>query len=438
MSKRFTIKEQDRNRILKLYGLSEQTQPQQAPQQGQPQQNPQAGTSQETQTNVVGNNLVTTQSDKMTIDLKGTWPAGKYLVDSMTNSRETYNNINELLKYALKRNVKKFTINIDVGESQVTNIDRESCSDQDVKADQKSCEVPPGVLSNWRGKTLQKWIMQYPLYIELTRNRGFKIDFKVNAVVGKTPYVKRKNNPKDSKYQKDIFLRITADLSAQTSCLLNGTITVYVATNEHTCDAALFNFYINDVNLGIVNLNNSYYDIFSKDMDKEIVDYFDLHAPMINAKYGKNYTGQTLRDAINNLKSSYNLDKGNNRIATERSRGGARSCSFVLTKDILSRIAPKGTDKLVFAMETLIKPGSDFHVFDHSIDSSPGRPGTLKGPHLDTPNIDIKLGEKSVWRGKIAKAVGGNDKLTTGKTTILTTDLCGVPIGLKQEVVAKK
>lgn len=430
MRKRFIVSESEKNAILKLYGVSdlnEQTAqtPQTAPAQGQQQsaqgqqQSAPAGQQQSTE--------MVVKEDKITINFDAQWDAGFYSVNALPEAKQADldKKIRDIAYYIMRNNVKDSTLNIIVSESQVTNYDIEGGDTA------RTEELPKGEMAKYRASNIKRHIDAYPI-IQDVRKRGYKFTVKTTPLIGQTPYVKGKDKPSDSKYAKDIFVKFEMELASKTSCLLNGTITVAYVKKQgpnHECDLAIFNLYINNALVGLVNLNNAYIDLMLSNGDET---YATPEWWQRQANYrGGGMTGEQLKAAVVALKSQVYTSTRK----TDGQKAGNRSNSFVLTKEILEKAAPSGTQKLEFRIEPLVKPGSPYEVFNH--DSQKTKNGLL-GSHAEVPFISINLAGKNVFSGVVGTAVGGAANVSkTETTTVLVTDLCGVPLKAQQPAVAQ-
>jgi hypothetical protein len=379
-----------------------------APAQGQQQSAPAQSQSQSAE--------MVVKDDKITINFDAQWKPGFYSVGALPQAKQAdlSKKITDLANYIIRNRVKESTINVIVSESQVTNYNIE---DGDTS---KTEPLPQGMMAEYRAGNIKRYIDTNPI-IQDARKRGYKLIVKTTPLVGQTPYTKGVSNPRDPKYQKDIFVRFEMELASKTSCLLNGTITVgYVPGQgpKHECDLAIFNLYINNALVGLVNLNNAYIDLmFNGDEAFANTEWWQRQA-----NYRGGMTGEQLKAAVLALRPQVNTKtrKSDGKLA------GSRSNTFTLTKELLAKAAPSGTQKLEFRIEPLVKPGSPYEVFNH--DSQKTKAGLL-GSHAEVPYITINLAGKNVFSDLVGSAVGGAANVSkTEITTVLVTDLCGVPL----------
>jgi len=233
------------------------------------------------QRNVVSS--VTTTED-LNIDVgQNNFEVGKYKFNSLSEeSRKKIEDGVKKIAFFLKENPNsKITINLEVGESAVTNYDREksACQNEQNKTVYwgDECKLKPGDLAKFRANTLVEFIDQ-----------KFK-DFLSKGIISKMPeipdpktnvdlntqkytYKKGTDNPDDPKYKEDQYIKF--DINVETTkteevvgerCFIDFIIDVsyYKEKNKefpcrggHTCNEAEFDVYINEVLIGIANLNN--------------------------------------------------------------------------------------------------------------------------------------------------------------------------------------
>lgn len=187
-----------------------------------------------------------------TVNFSAVWRAGYWKMTS--NQIQNLNNQMKVIQNFLSKNPQtKLTIQVEAGESKVTNNDNESGG----KA------VPEGYLSDKRGKSMVTYLNNFFKKLE---NAGMSFTYpeipKAKTIVGSTPYVRGKDNPKDPKYTPEQFVRLKVTASSQSECLIGLEVMIgYLGKGGHTCDEALFELLMNGVSLGIANLNNGDKDI---------------------------------------------------------------------------------------------------------------------------------------------------------------------------------
>ena len=186
-----------------------------------------------------------------TVNFNSVWRAGYWKLTS--NQILNLNNQMKVIQNFLVKNPQtKLSIQVEAGESKVTNADNEDGGKP----------VKPGHLSSRRGESLVNYLNTFFKKLE---NGGMSFTYpeipKPKTIVGATPYVRGKDNPKDSKYTKEQFVRLKVTATSQSECLIGLEVMIgYIGTTGHQCDEALFELKMNGVSLGIANLNNGKYD----------------------------------------------------------------------------------------------------------------------------------------------------------------------------------
>ena len=187
-----------------------------------------------------------------TVNFSSVWRAGYW---KMTSKQvQNLNNQMKVVQNFLSKNPQtKLTIQVEAGESKVTNADNESGGKT----------VPEGYLSNKRGDSMVSYLNNFFKKLE---NAGMSFTYpaipKAKTILGSTPYVRGKDNPKDPKYTPEQFVRLKVTASAQSECLIGLEVMIgYLGKGGHVCDEALFELMMNGVSLGIANLNNGEKDV---------------------------------------------------------------------------------------------------------------------------------------------------------------------------------
>lgn len=155
---------------------------------------------------------------------------------------------------------KILTVQIEAGESQVTNYDAEV--DPKVKLEEK-------VLSERRAKTIQTFLTNYFKKLQKDKTIETIPVFEAPVVkIGPTPW-----NPDggdkstDEKFTKEQYIKVNFKLTPPSACLEGLVIEVmyvkepnpsFPCRGGHQCDDAQFDVYLNETKLdGIANLNNA-------------------------------------------------------------------------------------------------------------------------------------------------------------------------------------
>ena len=187
-----------------------------------------------------------------TVNFNSVWRSGYWKLAS--NQIQNLNNQMKVIQDFLSKNPQtKLSIQVEAGESKVTNADNESGGKP----------VKPGYLSSRRGESLVNYLNTFFKKLE---NGGMSFTYpeipKPKTIVGATPYVRGKDNPKDSKYTKEQFVRLKVTATSQSECLIGLEVMIgWIKDKGHTCDQAIFQLLMNKVPLGIANLNNGKYDV---------------------------------------------------------------------------------------------------------------------------------------------------------------------------------
>jgi hypothetical protein len=206
----------------------------------------------------------TTTSKEISLSNKS-YPAGYYSIEKLDDGKKDLDSkLQEIAQFAKENDGTNVNIQIEVGESKVTNRDNEL--NQPLKQ---------GELARLRGDKLQEYLIKY---FEGLVKSGYLTTIpniptaKTNVELGtqKHDYVKGTDDPKDPKYLEDQYVKFNITLSATKTenvyeCLVNLTIDVsyYNTKNSkfpcrggHECNKALFEVYLNSVLLGVADLNN--------------------------------------------------------------------------------------------------------------------------------------------------------------------------------------
>ena len=207
----------------------------------------------------------TTTSKNFELDKKS-FPAGFYSINRLGEGKKDLDaKLQEITQFAKENNGAQVNIQIEVGESKVTNHDNELDK-----------PLAQGELAKLRGQKLQEYLTKY---FEGYVNSGYLKTMpnipvaQTNVELGtqKNEYVKGKDNPRDPKYLDDQYVKFIITLSATKKedvygCLVNLTIDVsyydkkdnqFPCRGGHTCNNAKFEVFLDSVSLGVADLNNS-------------------------------------------------------------------------------------------------------------------------------------------------------------------------------------
>jgi hypothetical protein len=226
-----------------------------------------------------------------TVDFKSVWDSGMYRITP--KQIQNLNNQMSVIRTFLRLNPQtKLTIQVEAGESRVTNYDNE----------RGRIKVKPGYLSNMRGESLVGYLNSF---FKNLKNEGISFTYpsipKPKTIIGSTSYSQANgDNPKDPRYKEEQFVRLKITASSQSECLIGLEVLIgYIGTTVHKCDEALFELKMNGVSLGIANLNNGKYDVngFTKDLvlsdpmlevKKKIKEHNDkMYSKMVGAERRK-------------------------------------------------------------------------------------------------------------------------------------------------------
>jgi hypothetical protein len=196
---------------------------------------------------------------------KKSYPAGFYSIDKLgTGKQDLDAKLQEIAQFAKENDGTKVNIQIEVGESKVTNRDNEL-----------NKPLAQGQLASLRGQKLQEYLTKY---FEGLVKSGYLTTMpniptpQTNVELGtqKHEYIKGTSDPKDPKYLEDQYIKFKIALSATKTediydCLVNLTIDVsyyhkknpkFPCRGSHECNSAQFEVYLDTVLLGVANLNN--------------------------------------------------------------------------------------------------------------------------------------------------------------------------------------
>lgn len=207
----------------------------------------------------------TTSEKEISLDKKS-YPAGLYSIERLGEGKKDLDNkLQEIARFAKENDGTQVNVQIEVGESRVTNYDNE-----------KNESLPQGRLAQLRGEKLQQYLIKY---FEGLVSSGYLTTMpnipnaQTNVQLGtqKHSYTKGTDNPKDTKYLEDQYVKFKVSLSATKTeniyeCLVNLVVDVsyydkkdpkFPCRGSHNCNEAEFEIYIDSVLLGIANLNNA-------------------------------------------------------------------------------------------------------------------------------------------------------------------------------------
>lgn len=399
------------------------------------------------------------RTEALTVNFDAIWPMGKW---KLTNEQSgpIVQKLISVTDFINKHKGSAVTIQIEAGESQVTNKDNEDPSKPD---------LAPGVLSQRRGESMINFLSQY---FQGLVSKG-AIDKmpelpKPITKIGTTPYKKGSNDLKDKQalYQKEQFVRAIITTKKDYECLVGMEITIgyFPGQNstDHQCDEAIFELRMNGVSLGEVNLNNSKLDVtigraeaqYKKQLevyqkrlknaekiwDREVQDgTIKNPTEEKKTKYVTDMVGQapvmeespkwlTALSTKNGFETVKDFESAITKInqsfkqygrKSDRQQGGARSQSFILDgAKAKSIIDNSPSDKIILSIVPLVSENGKYKIFYE------------RGSHADTPWVTIqsKKSEQPLFNGEPNV---GMKRGSTKETILLQTDLCGNPIKTK-------
>jgi len=221
------------------------------------------------------------------IDLGATFDSGKYLLNSSIQS-DVKKRLKPLVDFLMSNPSSDVKITIVAGESRVTNYDREKCGPGIYTAE---CKLKPKQLSLLRAQQIEQYLSKL---FQGLKSEGIipKLPPKptISTVLGSTKYTPGKDNPEDPKYKKEQKIELLIDAEASYECLVGMNISIsYEGPKGHTCDEAIFDVQLNNVSLGVANLNNGVRDMKRANsqsiIKKKVKDYNSFLSNRNKSKY---------------------------------------------------------------------------------------------------------------------------------------------------------
>lgn len=218
-----------------------------------------------------------------------TYPTGTYSIERIDKTLID-NALNQIKDFALKNKGNKIGIQIESGESRVTNYDREKSPTG------TDNPLPQGELARLRGENLKQYLTTK--LGEMVKQGILSVMPEIpepKVVIGKNEYKKGIDNPKDPKYLNDQYVKLNFYISADAPrkagdtgmlpmkktemgrCLFDMVITFsyihskrkskemaredfdskFFCRGKHFCDEAMFDVYLGTVKIGSINFNNN-------------------------------------------------------------------------------------------------------------------------------------------------------------------------------------
>jgi hypothetical protein len=399
------------------------------------------------------------RTESLTVQLGSIWPMGKWRL-SPQQAQQLDPKLKQITDFINKNRDSIVTIQIEAGESRVTNFDNE---------DPSKPKLQPGVLSKRRGDEMVEYLSGFFKNImgqglinkmpELTQPK---------QIIGTTPY-KGPDDLKDPNlielYKKEQFVNAVISTRKDYECLVGMEITIgyYPGKNksQHQCDEAIFELLMNGVSIGEVNLNNFVMDLMlddyyerqkrlyelEKKVAEESYDEFVANGKIKNPsedkkqdfvekwcrkqqvpdpgeapeipewaeiKYGR-FGYKTAEEYVDVVKTINDNFSKYGRI-TDNKVGGKRSQTFILNGNLAKSIIDKSpSNEIILSIKPLVGPKLKYKQFYY------------KGSHSDTPWVTIqsRKSKDPLYNGEPNVGMKYGDEK---ETILLRTDLCGNPI----------
>jgi hypothetical protein len=402
------------------------------------------------------------RTESLTVQMGSIWPMGMWRLTPQ-QIQQLIPKVTQITDFINKNRGSIVTIQIEAGESQVTNVDNE---------DPSKPKLQPGVLSKKRGDEMVKYLNSSfkDIMSQGLINKMPEIP-QPKQIIGTTEYKQGVTDLKDpnivAAFQKEQFVNAVISTKKDYECLVGMEITIgyYPGKNKstHSCDEAIFELRMNGVSLGEVNLNNgqldSSADILRAEYDRNVKGYLrakkfgeeEYEEMVTNGKiknpsdakkekhinkflldsgdtnpgdkpripdWSNSYESKGFKspeEYVNSINTINDSFKSYGRLS-KNGIGGVRSQTFTLdgekAKSIID-IAP--SNEIVLSIVPLVSRNGKYKIFFEY------------GSHTDTPWVTIK--------SKKSKDLLYNnepnvkmDRGSTKETILLRTDLCGNPI----------
>jgi hypothetical protein len=350
------------------------------------------------------------RTEALTVNFDAVWGMGMWKLTSQ-QSGPIVQKLIGITDFINKNKGSVVTIQIEAGESQVTNVDNE---------DPSKPKLQPGVLSQRRGEQMVNFLTQYfqGLVSKGAIDKMPELPAPITKI-GTTSYKQGSSDLKTKKdlYQQEQFVRAIITAKKDYECLVGMEITIGYfpgqSKSQHSCDEAIFELRMNGVSLGEVNLNNDKLDSLSSKIPTTSTRYETLQQTLRPASTRNGYKSVdeyiTAIISINKSFASYGRK-------SDGKTGGARSQTFVLDGAKAKAIIDSApTDKITLSIVPLVNENSKYKLF------------YTRGSHADTPWVTIKSkkSEDPLYNGEPNV---GMSRGSSKETVLLQTDLCGNPI----------
>jgi len=214
-----------------------------------------------------------TNTNELNVELpKKSFDAGKYKFTSLSPEakKAIEDSVAKIALFITNNPNTEVTIGVEVGESAVTNYNREDCPEGDFS---ERCKLEVGRLAQLRGSTIINFLKeQFKNFVDSGKIKTIPVIPQPTVGAQKHSYEKGKDNPKDPKYLEDQYIKFIVDLKSTTTedvydedCLVGFVVDVsykkqrsseFPCRGGHICNDAKFGVYLNDTELGVADLNN--------------------------------------------------------------------------------------------------------------------------------------------------------------------------------------
>ena len=301
---------------------------------------------------------VTQKNPELTLDLAGTFGSGKYLIPGKADKID--NLINQIREFKKQNAGSVIEIQINSGESQVPNYDREKFPDG--KDTRPEAKLNVGDLGKKRAVSLETYLK--------TNAPDLLEDAKIvknEPVIGTTDWDTAKGS-RHPDYTKEQFANFkikvigkksdTSEIpsSGTTDCATGLRIKVWVP--KHNCNNAEFFIVLN--NTVLYNVNGGYTANLNNSNTVQTVGGVELKAQMLNPEYGY-------------ISTRYGQDRENG------DNGGSRIDEFVVTEE---------------QSKTIVSSGKGY-IYIWMIGT------TGKSAHDDIPQVEITKNTEKIFSGKV-------------------------------------
>jgi hypothetical protein len=395
------------------------------------------------------------RTETETVPLQVNWLMGKWKLNA-EHIGKLRQQVTPIVEFINKHKDSQVVIQIESGESQITNYNTEVSPKE---------ELDPGQLSTFRGNSMVEYLKS--LFKTFKEQGLISKEPEIpqpNTIIGTTKYIKFSTNPesKDHKfylsnlqnYKNEQFVRAVLSLKKDYNCLVGLEVTIGYfreadslgrkSKSNHFCDESIFELKMNGVSIGVVNLNNQYGDVAAyallngdDEMYEQNLDAFlkvGVNTPMIRGKSAqdsrvrrgvyvqlaskkevKNEKGEIVEPGPittlqNFLKKVYDITP--NRF-TDNKIAGTRYATFKISPEQAQSIVGE-SDEITLSIVPLVKEGGDFDLLYQA------------GSHSDVPFVTIKNKENDILYNDEPNIT--MQRGDTSEKVLLRLDGCGEPL----------